>query len=81
MISLAMVATEFSEPGTEVTLVWGEENGGSSKPTVERHIANGNSRNGCCPRPSPRLRASRIGHVKIRRIRWHTFSTKTNCRS
>jgi len=37
MISLAMVATEFSEPGTEVTLVWGEEKGGSSKPTVERH--------------------------------------------
>jgi vanillate/3-O-methylgallate O-demethylase len=37
MISLAMIATEFSEPGTEVTLVWGEEKGGSSKPTVERH--------------------------------------------
>jgi hypothetical protein len=23
--------------GTQVTLIWGEESGGSSKPTVERH--------------------------------------------
>jgi glycine cleavage system aminomethyltransferase T len=38
MVSLAMIDTELSEPGTEVTLVWGEENGGSSKPTVERHV-------------------------------------------
>jgi glycine cleavage system aminomethyltransferase T len=37
MLSLAIVDVEHSEPGTEVTLVWGEENGGSSKPTVERH--------------------------------------------
>jgi len=37
MISLAMVEVEHSEPGAEVTLVWGEEGGGSSKPTVERH--------------------------------------------
>ncbi len=38
MISLAMVDREFSEPGREVTLVWGEEHGGSAKPTVERHV-------------------------------------------
>jgi glycine cleavage system aminomethyltransferase T len=38
MLSLAVVAVEHSEPGTEVTLVWGEEGGGSSKPTVERHV-------------------------------------------
>ena len=37
MISLAMVDVEHSEPGAEVTLVWGEEGHGSSKPTVERH--------------------------------------------
>ena len=37
MISLAIVDTKHSEPGTEVTLVWGEEGRGSSKPTVERH--------------------------------------------
>jgi len=37
MISLAMVDMEHSEPGAQVTLVWGEEGRGSSKPTVERH--------------------------------------------
>jgi len=37
MISLAMVEIAHSEPGAEVTLVWGEEGGGSTKPTVERH--------------------------------------------
>ena len=37
MISLAMVDVEHSEPGVEVTLVWGEEGRGSPKPTVERH--------------------------------------------
>jgi len=35
-LSLAMVDTDV-ELGTEVTLVWGEEGGGSSKPVVERH--------------------------------------------
>jgi syringate O-demethylase len=37
MLTLAMIDIEHSEPGTEVTFVWGEEGGGSSKPTVERH--------------------------------------------
>ena len=37
MLSLAIVNNEFSEPGTQVTLVWGEEGGGTTKPTVERH--------------------------------------------
>jgi hypothetical protein len=37
MLSLAIVGNEFSEPGTQVTLVWGEEHGGTTKPTVERH--------------------------------------------
>jgi vanillate/3-O-methylgallate O-demethylase len=37
MLSLAIVDAEVSEPGTPVTLVWGEEGGGSSKPSVERH--------------------------------------------
>jgi len=37
MISLAMVDVAYAEPGTQVTLVWGEEGGGSTKPTVERH--------------------------------------------
>ncbi len=37
MISLGIVDSEHAEPGTEVTVVWGEESGGTSKPTVERH--------------------------------------------
>jgi vanillate/3-O-methylgallate O-demethylase len=35
-LSLGVVDAEI-EPGTELTLVWGEENGGTAKPTVERH--------------------------------------------
>ena len=37
MLTLAILDNEFAEPGTEVTFVWGEENGGSRKPTVEPH--------------------------------------------
>jgi vanillate/3-O-methylgallate O-demethylase len=37
MLSLAMVDVDV-EIGTEVTLVWGEEAGGSAKPVVERHV-------------------------------------------
>jgi vanillate/3-O-methylgallate O-demethylase len=37
MLSLAVMDVEHSEPGIEVTVVWGEEGRGSSKPTVERH--------------------------------------------
>jgi len=36
-LSLAMVAKEFAEPGTELVLTWGEVNGGSRKAHVERH--------------------------------------------
>jgi len=38
MLTLAMLDPEYTRPGTEVTFVWGEEGGGSSKPTVERHV-------------------------------------------
>jgi glycine cleavage system aminomethyltransferase T len=38
MLTLAMLDSEYSEPGTEVIFVWGEDGGGSSKPTVERHV-------------------------------------------
>jgi len=37
MLSLAMMDPGHSEVGTKVTLIWGEEGGGSTKPTVERH--------------------------------------------
>jgi vanillate/3-O-methylgallate O-demethylase len=36
MLSLGVVSSDV-EIGTEVVLVWGEENGGSAKPVVERH--------------------------------------------
>ena len=41
MLTLAVVNAEHSEPGTDVTLVWGEPGGGSAKPTVERHVQTG----------------------------------------
>jgi glycine cleavage system aminomethyltransferase T len=37
MLTLAMLEEKYAEPGTEVTLVWGEPDGGTRKPTVERH--------------------------------------------
>jgi syringate O-demethylase len=38
LMTLAVLDEEHAEPGTEVTFVWGEEGGGTSKPTVERHV-------------------------------------------
>ncbi len=38
MLTLAVVEPDYAEPGTEVTFVWGEEGGGSTKPTVEPHV-------------------------------------------
>ena len=37
MLTLAVMNEDYAEPGTEVTFVWGEPDGGSAKPTVERH--------------------------------------------
>jgi syringate O-demethylase len=37
MLSLAMIDPTYVEFGKEVTLVWGEPNGGTTKPTVEPH--------------------------------------------
>ncbi len=37
MLTLAMLDERYAAPGTEVTFVWGEPNGGTAKPTVERH--------------------------------------------
>jgi vanillate/3-O-methylgallate O-demethylase len=37
MLSLGFVDEEFAQPGTELTLLWGEEGGGTRKTTVERH--------------------------------------------
>jgi len=36
-LSLGIVNNEQAAPGTEVTIVWGEDGRGTTKPTVERH--------------------------------------------
>jgi glycine cleavage system aminomethyltransferase T len=38
MLTLGILDTDHAKPGTKVSLVWGEESGGSAKPTVERHV-------------------------------------------
>ena len=38
MLTLAILDADYAEPGTEVTFVWGEPDGGSRKPTVEPHV-------------------------------------------
>jgi vanillate/3-O-methylgallate O-demethylase len=37
MLSLGFVEEQYARVGTKLTLVWGEENGGTNKTTVERH--------------------------------------------
>jgi glycine cleavage system aminomethyltransferase T len=37
MLSIASVDTDFAPPGTQLLLTWGEPEGGSKKPHVERH--------------------------------------------
>jgi len=37
LVSLAVVDESHAEPGTSVTLTWGEPDGGTRKPHVERH--------------------------------------------
>lgn len=37
MLTLAMVDEAYATPGTEVDFIWGEPDGGTSKPTVEPH--------------------------------------------
>ncbi len=37
-LTLAMVDEAYAEPGTDVELLWGEPDGGSTKPTVEAHV-------------------------------------------
>ena len=37
MLTLAILDAEHAVIGDQVIFVWGEENGGTSKPAVERH--------------------------------------------
>ena len=79
MLSLGVVDVEHSEPGTQVTLVWGEEGRGSTKPTVERHAASRDPCHGCvcalrrsCACRIPAALSNTIGE-----IRWRIYFTKT----
>jgi syringate O-demethylase len=38
ILTLAMMEEEHAKPGTVVSLLWGEEGGGTRKPTVEPHV-------------------------------------------
>ncbi len=38
MLTLAVLDAVHAEPGTEVAFVWGEQDGGTAKPTVEPHV-------------------------------------------
>jgi hypothetical protein len=38
LLPIEKVSIEHSEPGTEVTFFWGEEGGGSLKPTLENYV-------------------------------------------
>ena len=38
MLTLAMLDADHAVPGTQVTLLWGEPDGGTRKPTVEKHV-------------------------------------------
>ena len=38
MLSLATVRPEYAQEGTRLRVVWGEPNGGSRQPSVERHV-------------------------------------------
>ncbi|HJU51613.1 MAG TPA: aminomethyl transferase family protein [Acidimicrobiia bacterium] len=37
MLTLAVIDNAYADPGTEVTLLWGEESGGTAKTAVESH--------------------------------------------
>ena len=68
MLSLAIVDVDV-EIGTEVTLVWGEEDGGSSKPVVERHRQT-EIRAIVSPARTPRWRARSYPRAGARRRVW-----------
>ena len=38
MLTLGMIDPEYADMGREVVLIWGEENAGTAKPTVESHV-------------------------------------------
>src|SRR5262249_27830957 len=63
MLTLAVLDAEHAEPGTEVTFVWGEEDGGSAKPTVEPHEQ---AELRAVVRPGPHVEAVRRSSRRVR---------------
>jgi len=59
MLSLASIDVAHSEPGTQVTVVWGEAARGSAKPTVERH---GQVRIRATVQPAPISEVARVAY-------------------
>jgi syringate O-demethylase len=60
MLTLAVLDAEHAEPGTEVTFVWGEEDGGTTKPTVEAHVQ---TEIGAVVSPVPYVEAARTSYA------------------
>jgi glycine cleavage system aminomethyltransferase T len=60
MLTLAVVDPEYAESGTEVTFVWGEEGGGTTKPTVEAHVQ---TEIGAVVSPVPYVEAARTSYA------------------
>ena len=60
MLTLAVLDPEYAEPGTEVTFVWGEEDGGTTKPTVEAHVQ---TEIGAVVSPVPYVEAARTSYA------------------
>ena len=67
-LTLAMMEPGFAEPGTEVTLLWGEQNGGTSKPTVEPHVQ---TEIKAVVSPVPYVAAARDNYAEGWRKHWH----------
>ena len=81
MISLAMVDVEHSDPGVEVTVVWGEQGRGSYQADGRAPPASRDSGDGCIGTVR-RGCASRLSAQELKRSNtWPTFSMKTNCPS
>jgi syringate O-demethylase len=60
MLTLAVLDPEYAEPGTAVTFVWGEEGGGTTKPTVEAHVQ---TEIGAVVSPVPYVEAARTSYA------------------
>ena len=78
MLSLACIDVKHAKPGTKVSVVWGEDGGGTKKPTVERHNAGHDPRDGAAGAvrrdgahglPAEVAPSSRIVTPRARRLR------------